>query len=247
MLASIADAVSRPSERKSLVNALLVAHILNRTLLLPPARLGYPAPWGPELNERLTWAERCKADTPAPQDDPCGRDPDKWTYVGWSYLVSKTLLAGRPLVDRWNSSTDWFTEDVALGGLGLEKDEIASFDDQQRRSYQLYDDRKTRTRLDLFARRIDLEDLMEHESFANKRLLHFGSLFSGARLNIQRPSNQAEQQKIGDAMILENDALDRISDSIRDQLGSYAGVHLRVGDGIFKVPSARRTVSLSMS
>lgn len=56
-----------PAERKSLVNALVLAQLLNRTLLLPPARLGHAMPWEPDPKHSVVFSERCKA----------GLEPDK--------------------------------------------------------------------------------------------------------------------------------------------------------------------------
>ncbi|GAA5905908.1 hypothetical protein JCM6882_009067 [Rhodosporidiobolus microsporus] len=229
------------NQRKSLVNALALAQLLNRTLLLPPARLGSPIPWGPEVNNRLTHSERCKAGL---EHDPIAKttnsakigseecdDPQKWTYVGWEYLVTPRLLEGRQLVDRWNSSFEWFYDSTANGGLGLRRDEVREFDDPERRSYQIYDSRSTPTdKSGLFASRIDLEDLAADES----RLLRFGSLFSGARLKLSREENQKVLVEANENMILRSEGLDKISDEVRDLLGSYVAAHARVGDGVFK-------------
>jgi hypothetical protein len=228
------------AERKSLINALLIAKILNRTLLLPPARLGYAAPWEPHLDKVIPFDERCKAGTPLPTDEPCGTTADRWTYVGWSYLLDDDLFQDRAIVDRWNGSIQWMYESVARGGLGLVPDEVERFQDKDRRSYQLYDDRATKTNLQMFSSRIDLEDL-DQGPIRDKRLLHFGSLFSGGRLNLKRQENVDEAVKINNAIVFEIDKVDDISDEIRDALGDYVAVHLRVGDGAFKVGSSRES------
>ncbi|GAA5886392.1 hypothetical protein JCM5296_001893 [Sporobolomyces johnsonii] len=228
------------NQRKSLVNALTLAHLLNRTLLLPPARLGNPIPWGPDMNNRLVFSERCKAgllpDLPIARSpslhavatgEVCD-DPERWSYVGWEYLVTPKLLEGRQLVDRWNSSHDWFTASLEEGGLGLEADDIHSFVDDDRRSYQLYDTRSTPTDLGLFRSRIDIPDLLE-SPLAQKRLLKFGSLFSGARLNLAKEENLRALIETNELMILQSAGLDAISDEARDRLGSYVAVHARVG------------------
>lgn len=228
------DSLRQMTERKSLINALLIAKLLNRTLLLPPARLGYAAPWQPELESIIPWEERCKAGTPLPTDEPCGTMPDRWTYVGWSYLLDDELFRDRAIVDRWNGSMEWMYDSPASGGLGLTPDDVERFSDNDRRSYQLYDDRRTKTNLQQFTSRIDLEDLSEGE-LKDKRLLHFGSLFSGGRLNLKKQETLDEVLKISESIVFQIDKVDGISDEIRDALGTYVGVHLRVGDGIFKV------------
>jgi hypothetical protein len=132
-------------------------------------------------------------------------------------LVSSKLLEGRKLVDRWNSSEDWFFESSEKGGLGLAKEDVRSFPDPERRSYQLYDSRATPTDTSgLFASRLDSEDLAED----NSRLLRFGSLFSGARMKLVKEENQQELTKANEHMILQSDGLDGMSATVRDLLGS---------------------------
>ncbi|GAA5908433.1 uncharacterized protein JCM6883_005545 [Sporobolomyces salmoneus] len=229
------------NQRKSLVNALVLARLLNRTLLLPPARLGTPQPWGPglDLTWRLVFSEECKAGIQqlpiAPHPDSvqisqrtlCD-DPKLWTYVAWDWLIDPKLFAGRQLVDRWNSSRAVFTASLNDGGLGLEPEDIHAFEDNDRRSYQIYDSRDTPTDLALFTSRLDLQDLLEG-TLAEKRLLQFGSLFSGSRLNLAKEENRRDYEKTFNGVILNNTGLDAISDEVRDRLGSYIAVHARTG------------------
>ncbi|ORY73599.1 hypothetical protein BCR35DRAFT_307044 [Leucosporidium creatinivorum] len=227
------------NQRKSIANALVLSTLLNRTLLLPPARLGSTAAWEPHLATTIPFMERCKAGSSflLPTDSECANsahsDPERWTYVGWSYLVSEKLLDGRQVVDRWNGSMEWFFEDVEMGGLGLKKEEVVDFEDPDRRSYQFYDSRAMPTSLDGFTRRLEIQDLLEGE-MAQARLLHFGSMFGGGRLKLSKEESLVEQRKVEERMVFEIEKVDGISDEIRDALGSYVGVHLRVGDGIFK-------------
>ncbi|BGP52013.1 hypothetical protein JCM10450v2_007984 [Rhodotorula kratochvilovae] len=234
------------NQRKSLVNALTLAHLLNRTLLLPPARLGSPVPWESDPKFRVHFSERCKAglepDKPIAtkanayaimQGEEC-EDPAKWTYTGWDWLVSRDLLAGRPLVDRWNASRAWFTAPAEEGGLGLREDEIHQFEDRDRRSYQILDALETPMDKNLFTSRIELDQLRDEAGLDGKRLLQFGSLFSGARLKFVKKENNDVLVGYTEKLILQSDGLDVISDKIRDQLGSYVAAHARVGDGVFK-------------
>jgi len=225
------------------VNALILSKLLNRTLLLPPARLGNAIPWGPEddLPNKLVFSEECKKGLheglPVSKStnshliglrEACD-DPKGWTYVGWDWLINPELLKGRNLIDRWNSSKEWLFEKQELGGLGIENEEdVHSFLDDDRRSYQIYDSRDTPTQLGLFKTRIDLEDLLEGP-IAEKRLLRYGSLFSGARLNLAKKENQDEYEKTFNGVVLANSGLESISDEVRDLLGSYVAVHARTG------------------
>ncbi|GAA5883454.1 hypothetical protein JCM16303_003805 [Sporobolomyces ruberrimus] len=230
------------NQRKSLVNALVLARLLNRTLLLPPARLGSAIPWGPgnDLIDKLVFSEECKAglhpELPIArspnshliaEQQECD-DPTRWTYVGWSWLVKPELFEGTKLVDRWNVSRSWFVTPLEEGGLGLEPEDIQAFADEERRSYQIYDSRETETQTGLFESRIDLDDLLQGP-LAKKRLLQFGSLFSGSRLNLAKEGNQRMYEATFNGVILGNEGLEVISDEVRDRLGSYVSIHARTG------------------
>jgi hypothetical protein len=116
----------------------------------------------------------------------------------------------------------------------LNEEDVHRFEDDDRRSYQIYDTRETRTIEDaggwgLFKTRIDLQDLVEDPKYRDKRLLQFGSLFSGTRLNLAIEENQKEYEETFGRVLLENRGLDVISDRVRDSLGSYVAIHARTG------------------
>lgn len=163
--------------------------------------------------------------------DELTRVADTGTYVGWDYLVTPSLLANRSLVDRWNASHALFTLAPSHGGLGLSPSDIETFPDADRRSYQILDSPSTSMDKGLFTSRLELDDLRA----SDKRLLQFGSLFSGARLKFARDENRKVLDEIAGRVILQNDGLDRISDAVRDLLGTYVAAHARVGDANFKV------------
>ncbi|BGP35623.1 hypothetical protein JCM10296v2_007464 [Rhodotorula toruloides] len=229
------------NQRKSLVNALALAQLLNRTLLLPPARLGAAIPWEPDPKVRVAVSEECKAGvTSRPfasspnsvkisTGEECD-DPAHWTYVGWDYLVTPSLLANRSLIDRWNASHSLFTLPASLGGLDLLPSEIQLFSDPTRRSYQILDSPSTPLDKGLFTSRLELSDLRSSPA----RLLQFGSLFSGARLKFVQEKNRRVVQEVAEMVVLQNDGLDGISGKVRELLGTYVAAHARVGDGNFK-------------
>ncbi|GAA5982690.1 hypothetical protein JCM10908_006747 [Rhodotorula pacifica] len=238
------------NQRKSLVNALVLAQLLDRTLLLPPARLGHAMPWERDPKHSVAFSERCKAglepELPVVANpkshmiglgEACG-PPTSWTYVGWDYLIAPDLLDNRALVDRWNSSVEWLTDSFEAGGLGLNAHDIYSIPDTARRSYQILDSREA-TLDSSFESRLELADLRDPSGFGGKRLLLFGSLFGGNRLKLVDPANKALHDETSAKMILRNAGLDAISDQVRDALGSYVAVHARLGDGVFKSHAAQ--------
>ncbi|KDE04716.1 hypothetical protein MVLG_04855 [Microbotryum lychnidis-dioicae p1A1 Lamole] len=222
------------NQRKSLVNALMLAKMLNRTLLLSPVRLGRALAWGPDVWRRVLHDEECKAGLAKTYgNNRCKQgDSDKWTYVAWSYLVQPGLVKDRDIVDRWNSSMEWVYLSSEEGGLGLTESDVYTFADPVRRSWQFYDDSKTPTNLGPFATRVNLEELLTGP-MSEYRMLKFGSLFGGGRMVATKSESVADRRAIESAMILQQPILDLIADKVRDRLGSYSAVHLRVGDGYF--------------
>ncbi|KAK4054005.1 hypothetical protein OIO90_003650 [Microbotryomycetes sp. JL221] len=238
------------NQRKALVNALLVSKLLNRTLLLPPVRLGHAISWDPNLDKWIPIQEECKKlsqdskfnvsknfNVSQCQDSNLGIPKhNEWTYVDWSFVMpTRELFKGYDIVDRWNDSTSWWFEPIEQGGLGLTNSEqqVYKFKDEERYSYQLFDTTKD-SLSNKFKRRINLKDLNESKEFKDKRVLHFGSLFGGERIKTNLKSTIDEWSRINDAMVFEIQKIDNMSDQVRDRLGTYVGVHCRVGDMFFK-------------
>ena len=234
------------NQAAALANALTLAKLLNRTLLLPPARLGMAAPWTPTSTALIAFQEACKArrlagDAFAPEDecvDPRGAGrfaPDHWTYVGWDLVMEPAFLAGHEVgvVDRWNSSQAWLELPRNEGGLGVGPDEVWTFEDAERRSYQLYDSAEAPDRMgNTWSSRINIPDLLA-APLADKKVLQFGSLFGFDRIQATLPATRELRGRVLDSMILSEPALDEISDEIKARLGTYVGVHLRFGDRAF--------------
>ena len=215
------------NQRSGLTNALLLSKLLNRTLLLPPARAGLAIPWTSDLRaRRVPFAEQCKARNSAAlatgRNRACARArPDKWTYIGWDWIFGGTFLKGFDVVDRWNGSQAWIELPRSEGGLGLRPDEIRTFADTDRRSYQLYDSSTTADKMgSTWTTRINIPDLLAPE-FAEKKLLQFGSLFGGQRVQAALPETRRVRAELDRGMILSEPGLEDISDDIRERLGNF--------------------------
>lgn len=75
------------------------------------------------------------------------------------------------------------------------------------------------------------------------RLIEFGSLYGSYRINLEGadPKWQSLLNTIQKSMAFEHGLLQTVSDDLQSLLGgrgAYIGVHLRVGDGAFKVSSS---------
>ena len=227
------------AERVSLENALTLAKLLNRTLLVPPVRFGNAIPYisFDKLHLRLNQATKdgllhCR------NYDEYGILPREcidffdWTLVSWDLLVDTTLIEEtmqQPIVDRWNGTLEWLEDN-----LGIREDEdIYAFKDDVMYQFRYYDSEEDTEPLEKFEKRIQIADLKLLHDY---RLLHVGSLFGTSRLRTIEEDSWEVRSAFRQAMVFRNPALDAITNAMRDRLGGlagYYGVHFRVGDGIF--------------
>ncbi|GAA98130.1 uncharacterized protein L969DRAFT_102198 [Mixia osmundae IAM 14324] len=225
------------NQRISLENALTLAKLLGRTLLLPPCWLGLAIPYisFDKLWQRVDQAnkaglERCArlADTDEIMPREC-LTFFEYTQVGWDFLVDlEGIVAQQPVVDRWNTSEAWLRDE-----LGLERKDMYFLKDATVYDYKIYDNLEDRAELEKFKTRIEIDQLRSYDSY---RLLHIGSLFGTSRLRVSLEESYAARSLFRQHMVFRNPVLDDITDTIRDRLGGPAGyhaLHLRVGDGIF--------------
>lgn len=241
------------NQRISLENALTLAFILGRTLLLPPVWLGHAIPYlqFDKLQRRLQMAtkeglDRCKESGEGGSEDPIPRECTgyfDWTLVHWDFLVD--LAEARRLVntrDRWNHTEAWLDEELGLRPAQAEKkvDWSGSPDtfylkDLTMYQFRLYDSLEDEEPLAKFDTRIDIPRLAEDS--ASYTLLHVGTLFGTSRLHVRDEANFNARSAFRNSMTFRNPLIDEITDEIRDRLGgatNYYGLHLRVGDGIFQ-------------
>lgn len=206
--------------------------------------------WKPEMHDELVpFMEDCKRNQTLgiELDRLCGRfkpsNPDAWSYLGWDFVMSPSFLEGHDVVDRWNDSQAWLELPRAQGGLEIKPNEIHRFNDSQRHSAHFFDAVDTE---DLtpqsWIERVNVPDLLL-PPFRDKKLLHFGSLYGMYRLNMAREESVQLKERIASSMILEENLLTEISEEIRERLGSFIGVHLRIGDGAFMVSAGCRSAS----
>lgn len=128
------------NQRIALENAIVLAQLLNRTLLLPPLRLGKPLRWANNeaLQDRLTKpsyvpSSVCSRNRLGAEDyRECTSRRAEFSELSWDWLVD---LNGRfegtdlRLVNRQNLSMAWMTDSVERGGLGVQPKDILTIED----------------------------------------------------------------------------------------------------------------------
>ena len=140
------------NQRIQLENALVLAELLNRTLLLPSLRLGQSLAWDKgnslqhklEQSQKLNRRGKCKDGTHIPKrllanlptavgdEDDCA-DYTSYTDVSWDWLVSLAdrYADGRVrIVDRVDLSRKWMELPTGDGGLGMRPSDIRVFEDE---------------------------------------------------------------------------------------------------------------------
>ncbi|KDQ07491.1 hypothetical protein BOTBODRAFT_180673 [Botryobasidium botryosum FD-172 SS1] len=229
------------NQRIAFENALVLARALDRTLLVPPVRLGVPLSYfGFEKLERALVLGNDRSGL-----EHCARVPlgvvrpvecvgyDEFTLVSWAWIVDyEGLRAQQDLVERWDMSSEWLEET-----LGIKEGDVKVFEDSQPYQWRIYDSLDdTQPLKSNYAERLDLCTL---KALSDYRLIQFGTLFGTTRLRLVIPENVAARKQVRERMVFKMDALLHIADAIRDGLGGpdgwgYVGVHLRLGDGLFR-------------
>lgn len=216
------------NQRIALVNAMVLAKALGRTLILPEVNVGKGNYWWPtpKLPEKM---DHCLS---LPVRERRGYCKEYQQYVGAAvadiFDLSGARAAGIKMIQRRNMSIDYFEK-----YWGAQPSDIAQIVDDSRFSYCIYDNASSTEPLQhQFQRRINLEDLAQQQ----EPFLVFGSLFSTFRLHLEderlvqlRDFLEAETG-FGHPVVLEQ-AL-----AIVSRLGgpgTFTSVHVRVGDGVF--------------
>lgn len=226
------------NQRIELENALLLSAYLNRTLLLPSVYLGNPAfPWlrFDKMYERLLLQTKNGLDycsllrdgEPIPTE--C-LNYSRWTAVPWTFFYDFTELQKKVrIIFRHDLSLEWMKS-----SLELKDQDIYLFKDNSPFDYRIYDLPESKTPLTRFINRVELGTLESIE----EKLIHFGSVFGTSRVLAQSNEHVELLRFIRKEMIFKNPTLIDTATRIVNKLGgnsNFIGIHLRVGDGLFKV------------
>ncbi|KPV76794.1 uncharacterized protein RHOBADRAFT_12797, partial [Rhodotorula graminis WP1] len=236
------------NQRISLENALTLAFLLKRTLLLPPVWVGHAIPYisFDKLQRRLEMAtkeglEHCVEFGEGSTTDPIPRECDgfwDWTTVDWSFLVdlsdAEQLV---PVKRRSNMSMAWLAGelDLAKPDRHGERRDVFALRDDTMYQYRFYDSADDADPLDKWTSRIDIDQLARDS--ASHKLVHVGSMFGTNRLRLVSDAGYDARGVFRRAMVFRTEAVDAVADEVRDLLGGagrYHGLHLRVGDGVFQ-------------
>lgn len=233
------------NQRIALENALTLAVLLNRTLLLPPARLGAALGYAPskQMRERAPKEEtkrgheRCMNVTD--RDDPECAGFMKWTHLPWNFLVDIDSIiksTGVKTREHWEFGVNALPMDLLFS-----EDDIWALDDTTVYNYRFLDTSPRNIT------KVELSNIKLSKSFSNasavvlsdltlrpERLVRLGSLFGSSRIWLHNPAHERLRRTIRHGMTFQNKHIQRAADDIGVQLGGHwFGVHVRLGDGLF--------------
>ncbi|THH20184.1 hypothetical protein EW146_g1127 [Bondarzewia mesenterica] len=224
------------NQRIAFENALVLARILNRTLLVPPVHLGsktiHHLPFDSLQNFLMLSGKEGLMHCSSTQSD--GLPPEcldffESTRVSWNWLVDMTSIElDQPLLHPPNLDYPWFdlfldntlsNEIFALKDNGTYDFRYVDYDPSFAHAHPKY--------------RIPIPI----SSLANitARLIHLGTLFGSSRLHLTDPLHIAIRKFIREQMTFSNPILLEAAREAVSALGNaYLGAHVRVGDGIFQ-------------
>ncbi|KAI7907661.1 uncharacterized protein BX663DRAFT_491610 [Cokeromyces recurvatus] len=217
------------NQRIELINSIVLAKALNRTLILPHINIGKAIPWRPTPLSELRLSE-CTNSSKRLINSIC-RDFNKYTPVSVEAIfdLSAAYSAGVRIIQRDSMSQSYFRDTWSIPN-----EDIYRVKDVTRYSYRIYDSKNNQNDLRNFDHRIDLEDLHHR----NEKLILFGSLHYTMRLALEEGSylkwlteNLRKEISISHPIVIRQ-ALRIVS--ILGGPDAFVGVHLRQGDGYFK-------------
>lgn len=251
------------NQRIALENALVIARLLNRTLLVPPVRFGRSAiPY-----RNFTVLQRtvdtnftvylCQLmENAASRNDAftlqgvlldfpdlpkrCAlrkkRKPIVCAYLPWGWITDfDSIRQLQPVIQTIDNSHSWLSS-----RLGLRVDDVLAIPDASKYHYRFVDDiildpfSGPRSFINkTYSEDISLSSLMDHPA----KLIQLGSLFGSRRLQLSDPTHKAIRKQIRRHMALKHPLLQKSSADIAMKISGpgsgFLGAHLRCGDSYF--------------
>lgn len=215
------------NQRIGLINALILAKALDRTLLLPDMNIGHAVWWRPTplADYRLGECPSIKQ-----RSNPKCHDFTKYVPVSVETIfdLSAAHAVGIRTMQRSSMSQTYFN-DV----FGAQEEDIYHLDDNSRTSYRIYDSRDNMDNIRTFGYRLELDDLRQRD----EKFMVFGSLHYTLRLALQDPKLTWLANYLREETSISHPLVIKQALSVLPLLGGpdkFVGVHLRQGDGFFK-------------
>lgn len=245
------------NQRIALENAMLLAYILNCSLIVPPARLGIPLPYRP-----FTTLEQHHLTSAKHQPDECVRglnytppqctDRRRFTLVPWNELVDLGPVRDELGLDIRFVHGSKTPRQFLYHDLGIPEESILSLKDTELYHYRICDMPHTLEEATPISKYRDEWHVDYLRTLADAfPAIHFGSLFGSGRLKLLRPEYVMARAKISRTMTISHAAILDSARVIRTKIskfssdeGFYLAVHIRVGDRKFKGAAVKNARSI---
>lgn len=215
------------NQRIGLINALILAKALDRTLLLPDMNIGNAVWWRPTplADYRLGECPSIKQR----RNSKC-HDFNKYVPVSVETIfdLSAAHAIGIKTLQRSSMLSSYY-KDV----LGASDDDVYHLEDNSRSSYRIYDSRDNQDNIRTFRYRVELDDLRQRD----EKVMVFGSLHYTLRIAMQDPKLVWLANYLREETSISHPTVIKQALSVLPLLGGpgqFVGVHLRQGDGFFK-------------
>ncbi|KAF8629255.1 hypothetical protein AX17_005834 [Amanita inopinata Kibby_2008] len=228
------------NQRIALENALVLSQLLNRTLLMPPIRLGRkPIRYlnYDTLSNFVTLSGKeglnhCLAIPTHLAIPPECFDYLHYTHIPWDWLININGFSLPHLpIQQPGVSFSWIRRKLQLNDT-----DIQTLADDSPYQYQFLDMSRNASGLKAtkYLEDIYIQDLAKND----RRLLRLGTLFGSSRLLLKKNQNVALRDSIRRRMSFSNPILMSIVNEIRDVIAvPYTGAHIRISDGHFEMNS----------
>lgn len=233
------------NQRIAFENALVLSRLLNRTLLVPPVRLGNrPLPYKlyeelsvllanstkDDLRHCITTEEEKEEDQEVSAE--C-LDYYEYTHVPWDWLVDLgPIKAEQKLIQRWNLTDAWLRHE-----LHILPDDVFALHDVDRNHYGFHDFvySNKNTKNPMMARKYAQTIHISVLASRPERLIQLGTLFGSSRLHLRDRGHHSVRGVIRRSMAFTNPHLVRAAEAIRVALGgTFLAAHVRIADGSFE-------------
>ncbi|KAI9005846.1 hypothetical protein CLU79DRAFT_780689 [Phycomyces nitens] len=219
------------NQRIALINAMIIAKALNRTLIMPELNMGRANYWRPNEELALKFDDCARKVFKGPNRVPLTGCYAFRSYKPWSVSSILDLSAVKEqdirVLERNDMSLDYFEKT-----FGLTKDDTYYVQDPSRFSYRIYDN----STMDLGTFDFPLEMSVLRQR--TEPLVFFGSLFGSYRLAIEPTSELGWLREYLTAELgISHSVIMQDSLSIVSHLGgpgNFLSIHIRQGDGPFR-------------
>ncbi|GAB5593287.1 hypothetical protein Unana1_08187 [Umbelopsis nana] len=226
------------NQRTELVNAITLAIHLNRTLLIPPLFLGHVEGWQGEgklwetLEDLTDPVRRQQCSQSNDHDDDMCHRYNSFAMLRWSWACDLTSLTEKlnvKYIERRDMSIK-----ALQASLGVEEHDIYKITDIHPYAWDVRGGKAGPSNNPRYLEHFSMNDFI-----VPHKVLHLYGIFGEGRVT----TDKQEREAIKEVLVFRNTAVEDVATKYVEALGgvdSYASIHIRTGDGVFRRTLASR-------